>query len=293
MKTSESLESLFSALVSAQAELSPLPKTAAGYNYKYVPFDAIVAAVRPVLAKNNLAFLQLPTHTETQGAVALTTRLVHKSGEWLEDTAEFPIPSVGRSNDAQAYGAAITYARRYALSALLGIATDEDSDAATPQKAQPKRGAQPQQHPAQSNRPEAQPADAAQSLEVYYVGIQYTKTGKKQVGFWGKDDKYPSVRVWSKADLLQVAPFVGLLYGPDYFGDDVPDGKKYPFHFTLHHTDDKYPSPLRADFTDAHRQEIADMLFDWAGQRNVEATQLKGVPSDEWITNLVDAIRQA
>ena len=66
--------------------------------------------------------------------VALTTRLIHASGEWIEDTLIMPIPVVGKSNDAQAYGAALTYARRYALTAMLGIVADEDMDSVPPQQ---------------------------------------------------------------------------------------------------------------------------------------------------------------
>lgn len=85
--------------------------------------------MRPVLAKHGLAVVQgatVPMTTDVGALVgfAVETMLVHSSGEWLTNTAIMPIAKA----DPQGAGAALTYGRRYSLSALLSIATDEDDD---------------------------------------------------------------------------------------------------------------------------------------------------------------------
>jgi hypothetical protein len=66
---------------------------------------------------------------EYHPAIALTTRIQHTSGQWQEATMMFPVSAAGNSNQTQSFGAALTYARRYALTSILCIAADEDVDA--------------------------------------------------------------------------------------------------------------------------------------------------------------------
>jgi hypothetical protein len=129
MKTSEQTNELIAALVKVQ--LPTLPKGAQGYGYKYTPLDVVIEAMRQPLAKHGLSIVQFPATPPVEyfPAVALTTRLMHTSGQWLEDTMIMPVPQVGKANDAQNYGAALTYARRYALTSILCIAADEDVEA--------------------------------------------------------------------------------------------------------------------------------------------------------------------
>lgn len=144
MNTSETLNELPQALASFQSTLTTLPKDATGYGYKYMPIDTVVEAIRESLAQCGLSFVQMPTRADAQymPAVALTTRLMHNSGEWLEDTLVIPVPQVGKANVTQNYGAALHYARRYALTSMLGIVADEDVDAAPhPPKKQQKESA--------------------------------------------------------------------------------------------------------------------------------------------------------
>lgn len=130
MKASDTLGELAPALVAVQAEVRNAAKSAEGYGYNYAPLDAIVEEVRPILAKHGLAVVQLPTLVEN-GEVGLTTRIIHESGEWIEELASIPAPSVGRANQAQMAGAALTYLRRYMLTAALNIAAEEDTDVST------------------------------------------------------------------------------------------------------------------------------------------------------------------
>lgn len=129
VRTAESiipLGPLAAALAKAQSEFGAITrdkevvvqKKAGGqYRFKYAPLDQILGVVRGPLSKNGLALVQLLDPD------ALVTMLVHESGATLE--ARTPIPS---SSDIQSYGSAITYLRRYAVQAMLGIAAEEDDD---------------------------------------------------------------------------------------------------------------------------------------------------------------------
>ena len=118
-----------SALVAAQSEFPSIPKNAQGYGYKYATLDDILTIVKPILHKNGLAITQL---LEQDG---IRTMLLHDSGEYIESWAQLPPLSQGKNmNAAQAAGAAITYMRRYGISALLNLSVDEDTDGTVKQK---------------------------------------------------------------------------------------------------------------------------------------------------------------
>lgn len=129
MNTSASIKELAAALVAVQAKAPAFPKTASGYGYKYTPIDDIINGLRPLLAANGLVVTQT-VGEGTGDTIALTTTVMHApSGEWLSETATIPAPAVGKANAAQQAGAAITYLRRYALSALFFLASEGDTDA--------------------------------------------------------------------------------------------------------------------------------------------------------------------
>ncbi len=119
MKSSESTVKISAALVKAIGELSNPPNSATNpfFKSKYAPLPDILNHVRPVLAKHKLCVIQ---------DAGVTTRLVHESGEWLESDTLVLTPV---KDDPQGVGSAITYARRYALSAMLGISSEDDDDA--------------------------------------------------------------------------------------------------------------------------------------------------------------------
>jgi len=119
---------LEAALVLALAEMPNVRKTGTGNYGKFAELHELIDAVRPVLAKHGLAFMQdvsgLP-----DGRLGVTTILVHTSGGRVA-TGPLPMPA---PNDPQKVGSAITYARRYALMATLGLAAeDDDGQAAKP-----------------------------------------------------------------------------------------------------------------------------------------------------------------
>ena len=129
MKSSESIKDLSAALVKAQSEIKNLYPSSKGYGYDYVPLNDIIDMLKAILPKYGLTYVQLPYGGESGNTVGLTTRIVHESGEWLEETAEFPVTDMKGVNATQKAGAAITYFRRYALVSAFGITGDKDVDA--------------------------------------------------------------------------------------------------------------------------------------------------------------------
>ena len=131
MPKSESIAALSGALAEAQKGYNPVKRTEhVGYdtksgakNYNYAPLDEVIDAVKEALSVNGLAFTQL-TRRDGQD-IMLDTFLIHSSGEWL--SGEMLVGSVALT--PQALGSALTYMRRYSLSAILGIASEEDDDA--------------------------------------------------------------------------------------------------------------------------------------------------------------------
>jgi len=122
---SESIKEIASALAKFQAEVKDPVKDSDNpfFKSKYVELDGLLAAVRPVLSKNGLSFIQSPGGNGQD--ITITTLLMHSSGEWIEFD---PLTLHAVKTDPQGAGSAITYARRYALSAILGVAWDADDD---------------------------------------------------------------------------------------------------------------------------------------------------------------------
>lgn len=126
MNRSETITEIARALAKFQSEVSDPNRTKenAFLKSKYVTLDSLLQAVRPVLANNGLSFLQVPF--TGADVVSVTTMLLHESGEWFEsDPLTLPL----MKKDPQGVGSVVTYARRYSLSSILGVAWDEDDDA--------------------------------------------------------------------------------------------------------------------------------------------------------------------
>jgi len=124
MKMSSTIEKLAEALAASQKEFPSIPCTAENpfYKSRYAPMNKIIERVAPILGKNGLSVLQ-PVST-TDSAVCVETMLIHSSGQWIRETL-FLKPT---KTDPQGIGSAITYGRRYGLSAMLNIASDSDDD---------------------------------------------------------------------------------------------------------------------------------------------------------------------
>jgi hypothetical protein len=136
-------------------------------SYKYATLAAVMDAMRKPFTDNGLCFTQLPTTTEQGGkaGVMVITRLIHESGEELVNRLWLPV----MNPTPQGYGSAITYAKRYALCAIAGVATDDDDANEATRGNHPVGPALPPKQPAKApkakeapSEPEAEP-EAAQA----------------------------------------------------------------------------------------------------------------------------------
>lgn len=130
MRTSESTDKIAPAFVDALGAMEDIAKSKAndfgGYNY--APLDKVLEAIRPILRKHHLVIQQ--DVAGDGSTVLITTRCWHVSGQWLESEPLTLVvePRKGMTL-AQAIGSTITYGRRYALQAFVGITAEEDDDA--------------------------------------------------------------------------------------------------------------------------------------------------------------------
>ncbi|MBS4535966.1 ERF family protein [Clostridium sp. D2Q-14] len=133
MNKSESIKNLAIALSKFQSEIKNPANTATNpfFKSKYAPLNDVLNLIRPILSKYGLSIMQAPAGDGEK--IVVTTLLLHESGEWIE-----PDPLILKADKATAQGAgsAITYARRYALSAILGISSEDDDDG---NNAEPKK----------------------------------------------------------------------------------------------------------------------------------------------------------
>lgn len=136
---------IVSALLAIQQEVEPIVKDKKNSHLgnKYASIEAITDVVRPLLAKHGVFLMQGVEKPEVGvGVVSMLTRLVHVSGEWVENRVCSPMADAsGKSANVQIAGSITTYLRRYGLSAILALTTDEDDDgnAGTKQRKEARR----------------------------------------------------------------------------------------------------------------------------------------------------------
>lgn len=120
METSPSIKEIAVALKGFQAAATPVKKDGTNPHFKsrFATLDNVLESIKAGMQHYGLSYVQLP---DTDG---LTTILMHESGEWIRATAKLTLDK----QTPQGQGSAITYMRRYALSAALGIATEDDDD---------------------------------------------------------------------------------------------------------------------------------------------------------------------
>src|SRR5579863_9740232 len=137
-RSSESIASLASALAKAQIELSNPEKSLVATirvdgpggserAFRYAPLSSGLDIVRKTLGQHEIATVQTTAIDQTTRIVNLTTVLAHSSGEWI--ASDWPVCPISETATPRRMGAALTYARRYALFALVGIAGEDDLDA--------------------------------------------------------------------------------------------------------------------------------------------------------------------
>jgi hypothetical protein len=137
-RSSETVAALASALAKAQAELINPEKSLTATirtgrsgdgerSFRYAPLSSGLDIVRKTLGQHEIAILQTTAIDQTAAMVNLTTTLAHASGEWI--ASDWPVCPIAETANPQRMGAALTYARRYALFTLVGIAGEDDIDA--------------------------------------------------------------------------------------------------------------------------------------------------------------------
>jgi len=127
---SSTLGEIAGALAAVQGEIRDAYKGKEGHGYNYADLASILEIARPLCSKHGIAIYQHPYDPGVPGRVGIETMLLHKSGEWIRRGYSLPAePPNKRMNPSQATGCGITYARRYALAAVVGIA-QHDNDAA-------------------------------------------------------------------------------------------------------------------------------------------------------------------
>ena len=137
-RSSESIGTIAAALAKAQGELTNPEKSltatirsdgpgAAERSFRYAPLSSGLDIVRKTLSQHEIATMQTTAIDQTAGIVNLTTVLAHASGEWI--ASDWPVCAISETTTPHRMGAALTYARRYALFTLVGIAGEDDIDA--------------------------------------------------------------------------------------------------------------------------------------------------------------------
>lgn len=167
---------VFAALAAAQGKFPAIAKTHTAtvssekdgkwtkYSYNYADLSDIMSAIRPVLAECSLAVTQ-PIELRENGTLILRTSILHSDGSAIHSMLPLPAPT----GKPQAFGSALTYMRRYALSSLLGIASEEDDDGSAAEQPghvehAPRQTRQPQK-PAPAPQPPARTASPQDEVE--------------------------------------------------------------------------------------------------------------------------------
>ena len=136
-RTSESIGTLAAALAKAQLQLTNPEKSLVAtirtngpggdQTFRYAPLSSGLEIVRKTLGQHEIATVQTTSMDQAAGTVSLTTVLAHASGEWI--ASDWPVCAISEMATPHRLGAALTYARRYALFTLVGIAGEDDLDA--------------------------------------------------------------------------------------------------------------------------------------------------------------------
>jgi hypothetical protein len=144
MNQSQDVKDLFTALSKAQGEIRGALKDSSNpfFKSKYADLESVWEACRPSLVKNGLSVAQTTEYIEGAGICVVTT-LGHTSGQWIKGS----LPIMAKSQDPQGVGSAITYARRYALAAIVGVVqVDDDAEAAMSRGVKPEQPAEGDGH---------------------------------------------------------------------------------------------------------------------------------------------------
>lgn len=189
MEHSEQINELAAALAKAQAEMGNAKKSSNNpyFKSKYADLAEVLDTCREALSKNCLSVVQ-PVGTVNDKTIEVHTMLMHSSGQWISSTMNIPMVKL----DPQAAGSAITYARRYSLAAMVGIAqADDDANLSMAFTETPNNNNKPEG----VKRAEQAFDNPAGSVEYtkYENGVLYLKS--KNNGKWADARKVPLERL--------------------------------------------------------------------------------------------------
>lgn len=182
------MKNIYKAIAELQQEVPVIHKGTEGFGYSYADLPAIFEVINPLMKKHGLGFTQMVD------GMSLVTHVFHvESGEFIASRTDIPQDvQLAKMNAFQVLGSAITYIRRYALSAMLGLVTDEDTDASGTQVA-----AKTQKDTATTRTYSSQPDTKETLLQKYHNAVS-----EKQKG-------------WARARLLEM--------GHDFGDEEVND----------------------------------------------------------------------
>lgn len=199
MQTSEQINDIAAALAKAQGEFVAIEKAKTAkvkgqtkdgrsfdYTYKYADIADVLAGLLPPLSKHGLSVIQ-PTLV-IDGVMMIRTRILHASGQWIE--SDYPVSSI--NGDHQKMGGALTYARRYALCSLVGVAAEEDTDGehAAEQPTPPNR----KPTPAKRDDHGLSESDSAAAAELMLGTLGFCDS-EDSLREWGKANKATTLRM--------------------------------------------------------------------------------------------------
>ncbi len=204
MNTSEKTAEISKALSAFQGEVGNPEKSATAkiptksggeYSYNYATLPEILKDVRPILAKHGLSVIQSPGGVN--GIITLSTMIFHESGEWLSlDPISMPF-----EGGPQVAGSAITYLRRYAICAALGIAGEDDDDGTAAESEKPSGPS--------TNTPVERTEGGATRKQYNFAKKLFVDRGICQAGYKGegeseklarRDDNKVAVISWLRGD---------------------------------------------------------------------------------------------
>lgn len=189
------MKNIATALLKVQQNIDPIHKGKKGYGYTYADLPSVLNVVVDALNSNGIVVVQSPEKTD-KAAACIVTRLIHaESGEEITSTIEVPFEADNKQkmSVAQAYGSAITYAKRYALVSMLGVATEDDDGATAGRK---KAEAAP--IPQRKELTDAEKAEAAKEHARIHIdaaqGYDKVEYARQNAEVFSRIVKYPEAK---------------------------------------------------------------------------------------------------
>lgn len=208
MRVSESTDNIFKALVKYRGQLVQPSKDAKNPFFKsnYVTLEGVQQAIDAALVDTGLSYIQEATGGEK--SVAVSTIITHESGEYI---AMDPLTVPAIKQDPQAFGSAVTYAKRYSLSAAFGVTSDLDDDANSATHSSQKQATARPQQPQQGNPKKAQVELLRKIDELSQLTGRKTTESIEEWTGWANAKMKLQVTSLSQLDLPQTNTLIGYV----------------------------------------------------------------------------------